>query len=76
MNEIHRHHGYAISDEDVTVGITSVGAPIFDHTGHIHAAISVGGLRTAVLGDGRGERAVQLVTDGAAEISRKMGYLP
>ena len=71
-----RHHGYAISDEDVTVGITSVGAPIFDHKGHIHAAISVGGLRAAVLGDGGGERAVELVTEGAAEISRKMGYQP
>ena len=68
--------GYAISDEDVTIGITSVGAPIFDHTSEIHAAISVGGLRAAVLGDGGGERAVQLVTEGAAEISRKMGYQP
>ena len=71
-----RYHGYAISDEDVTIGIASVGAPIFDHTGQVQAAISVGGLRAAVLGDGGGERAVQLVTEGAAEISRKMGYLP
>ena len=38
-----RYHGYAISDEDVTVGVTSVGAPIFDHKGQVHAAISVGG---------------------------------
>lgn len=71
-----RYDGYAISDEDVTVGIAAVGAPIFDHTGQVHAAISVGGLRAAVLGDAEGERAVQLVTKGAAEISRKMGYLP
>jgi DNA-binding IclR family transcriptional regulator len=71
-----RYDGYTISDEDVTVGIASVGAPIFDHTGQVHAAISVGGLRAAVLGDGEGEHAVQLVTEGAAEISRKMGYLP
>jgi DNA-binding IclR family transcriptional regulator len=71
-----RHLGYAISDEDVTVGITSVGAPIFDHNGHVHAAISVGGMRSAVLGYGGGGRAVQLVTNGAAEISRRMGYQP
>jgi DNA-binding IclR family transcriptional regulator len=71
-----RYHGYAISDEDVTIGIASVGAPIFDHTGQVHAAISVGGLRAAVLGDGGGERTVRLVTEGAAEISRKMGYIP
>jgi len=69
-----RRVGYSISDEDVTVGIASVGAPIFDHNGDVHAAISVGGLRSAVLGDGGGGRAVQLVTEGAAEISRKMGY--
>jgi DNA-binding IclR family transcriptional regulator len=69
-----RHLGYAISDEDVTVGITSIGAPIFDHNGRVEAALSVGGLRSALLGDGSGERAVQLVTEGAAEISRRMGY--
>lgn len=67
------HQGYAVSDEDVTLGISSVGAPVFDHTGQVHAALSVGGLRSAVLGDG-GERAVRLVTEGAAEVSRKMGY--
>jgi DNA-binding IclR family transcriptional regulator len=71
-----RHLGYAVSDEDVTVGITSVGAPIFDHNGHVYAAISVGGMRSAILGYGGGERTVQLVADGAAEISRRMGYRP
>jgi DNA-binding IclR family transcriptional regulator len=71
-----RHLGYAISDEDVTLGITSIGAPVFDHTGQVHAALSVGGLRAALLGDGRGERAVKLVTEGAAEVSRRMGYRP
>jgi DNA-binding IclR family transcriptional regulator len=71
-----RHLGYTISDEDVTVGITSVGAPIFDHSGQVHAAISVGGMRSAILGYGGAERAVELVTNGAAEISRRMGYRP
>lgn len=70
-----RHLGYAISDEDVSVGITSVGAPIFDHTAQVHAALSVGGMRSTILEQG-GERAVRLVTEGAAEISRRMGYLP
>jgi DNA-binding IclR family transcriptional regulator len=67
------HRGYAVSDEDVTLGISSIGAPVFDHTGAIHAALSVGGLRSAVLGDG-GERVVKLVVDGAAQVSRAMGY--
>ncbi len=65
--------GYAVSDEDVTLGISSIGAPVFDHTGAVHAALSVGGLRSAVLGDG-GERAAKLVVEGAAEVSRSLGY--
>lgn len=69
-----RDRGYDISDEDVTVGIASVGAPIFDHNGKVQAAVSVGGLRSAVLGNDGGERAVRVVTKGAAEVSRKMGY--
>lgn len=69
-----RHLGYAVSDEDVTLGISSVGAPIFDHTGTVHAALSVGGLRSALLGDG-GERVARTLMDGAALVSRKMGYL-
>jgi DNA-binding IclR family transcriptional regulator len=71
-----RHLGYAISDEDVTLGIASVGAPVFDHTGEVHAALSVGGLRSAVLGHDGGERTVKLVTEAAAEVSRRMGYQP
>jgi len=67
------HHGYAISDEDVTLGIGSVGAPIFGHNGTVQAALSVGGLRATVLGDG-GERATELVVEGAAEVSRALGY--
>ena len=35
--------GYAVSDQDVVVGIASVGAPIFDGTGQVTAAISIGG---------------------------------
>jgi DNA-binding IclR family transcriptional regulator len=69
-----RHLGYAISDEDVTLGIAVVAAPIFDHTRNIHAALSVGGLRSAVLGNDGGEHTVKLVMDAAAEISRRMGY--
>jgi hypothetical protein len=33
-------------------------------------------MRSAVLGYGGAERAVQLVANGAAEISRRMGYRP
>ena len=68
--------GYAISDEDVTVGIASVGAPIFDSTGGAAAAISVGGLTALVLGDQRRDQVIELVTSGARRISQALGYRP
>jgi DNA-binding IclR family transcriptional regulator len=66
--------GYSVSDEDVTLGITSIGAPVFDHTGQVKAALSIGGLRSTIMEKGGRERAVKLVTGTATEISRRMGY--
>ncbi len=65
--------GYAVSDEDVTLGIASLGTPVFDYTGHIRAAISIGGMRQFLLEDIRDE-AVQLLVDGAREISASLGF--
>lgn len=65
--------GYAVSDEDVTPGIASLGAPIFDYTGSVRAALSIGGLKSLVLGDER-ETFVDLVVEGAREISAALGY--
>lgn len=65
--------GYAVSDEDVTPGIASLGTPIFDYTGRIRAALSVGGMRSLVLGDGETEL-VRLLVDGAREISAALGH--
>jgi DNA-binding IclR family transcriptional regulator len=67
-----RERGYAISDEDVTPGIGAVGAPIFDHTGAVRASLSWGGMRDAVFADT--ERSIALTVDGAAEVSRALGY--
>jgi DNA-binding IclR family transcriptional regulator len=68
-----RERGYAVSDEDVTPGVASVGAPVFDHTGAVRAALSVGGLRDAIFGNGAG--VTEQVVDGAAAISRALGYV-
>ena len=65
--------GYAVSDEDITPGIGSLGAPIFDYTGHIRAAISIGGTRQVLLEDMR-EEAIGLLVEGAREISTALGY--
>lgn len=64
--------GYAISDGDVTVGIAAVGAPVFDHTGHVRAALSVSGIRSQILGDDAG--VIDQVVTGASTISRALGY--
>ena len=65
--------GYVVSDEDVTPGIASLGAPVFDYTGRIRAAISIGGMRAFLLEEIRDE-AVELLTSGAREISSALGY--
>lgn len=68
--------GVAISDNTVTPGIAAIGAPIFDHDGRVAASLSVSGLRDGILavsGDGRSVR--DLVTWGAAELSRYLGWV-
>ena len=65
--------GYATSDEDITPGIGSLGAPIFDHSGQIRAAISIGGVRQVLLEEMR-EEAIELLVEGAREISAALGH--
>jgi DNA-binding IclR family transcriptional regulator len=65
--------GYAVSDEDITAGIGSLGAPIFDYTGKIRAAISIGGMRQMLLEDRR-EEAIRLLVEGAQEVSTALGF--
>ena len=43
LNEI-RVRGYAVSRGDVTAGVGAVGGPVFDASGRVVAALSVGGL--------------------------------
>jgi DNA-binding IclR family transcriptional regulator len=64
--------GYAISDEDVTPGIAAMGAPIFDHTGRVRAGLSLGGMRDTLFG--HESRALEMLLEGAREISRALGY--
>ena len=65
--------GYAVDDEEAGVGSRCVGAPIFDVSGRVTAAISVSGPvirinQPALLTFARAVR------EGALEISRKLGY--
>jgi DNA-binding IclR family transcriptional regulator len=67
--------GYAVSDGDITPGIAAIGAPIFDHTGAIRAAISVSGIRSELLGNTDTKtRVIDKVVAGAKEISHALGF--
>jgi DNA-binding IclR family transcriptional regulator len=68
-----REQGFAINDEDVTLGVASCGAPIFDHRDLVIAAISVAGFREAILGERHGYLC-ELVQAAASEISRVLGH--
>jgi DNA-binding IclR family transcriptional regulator len=68
-----RATGWSISDEDVTLGIAAVGAPIFDYRGAVCAALSMSGPRPTILGDNE-QASIELISRGAAEISHALGY--
>jgi DNA-binding IclR family transcriptional regulator len=72
--EATRERGYAISDEDVTPGVAAIGAPIFDHTGRVRAGLSLGGVREALFG--HESRALEMLLEGTAEVSRALGHDP
>jgi DNA-binding IclR family transcriptional regulator len=73
MLEEIRDVGYAVSDEDVTVGIAAVGAPIFDYRGALRAALSISGLRSSILGEDP-KRIRALIVQGARDVSRALGH--
>lgn len=68
-----RRVGASISDEDLTPGFAAIGTPIFDHHGQVSAALSISGVRAEILGDNR-DHVLGLLTDGALQISRSLGY--
>ncbi|MFE9693643.1 IclR family transcriptional regulator [Micromonospora sp. NPDC005806] len=65
--------GIVISDEDVTLGIASIAAPVFNHTGKVSAALSLAGVSPVLLGENR-QRHVSMVREAAAEVSRSLGH--
>ena len=68
-----REQGYAVDDEEAGVGSRCVGAPIFDQSGNVAAAISVSGPITRVDRTKLMETA-KAVREGAQTISRNLGY--
>jgi DNA-binding IclR family transcriptional regulator len=67
-----RSRGYVISDEDVTLGIAAVGAPLFDHRGDVCASVSISGTKPLILGDEQGS--IDAITRCAEDASRALGW--
>ena len=72
-----RSAGYSVSDDDLTPGIAAVGAPVFDHKGHVVASLSVSGLRAGILTEAKdGRTVIELARDGARRLSEYLGAPP
>ncbi|MBI0294931.1 IclR family transcriptional regulator [Streptomyces sp. PRKS01-29] len=68
-----RDSGISVSDQDVTVGVAALGVPILDYRGQVRAALSISGVREAILGaevTGLRER----LTEAGQEVSRALGW--
>ncbi len=68
-----RTQGYAFDDEEKSLGMRCVAAPIFNGFGEVIAGISISG-PTARLSMDKIERACSAVRNRAAELSHALGY--
>ena len=74
LNKI-REQGYAISRGEWILEAAGVAAPIFGHTRHIIAALTISGPAQRFT-DEKINEIIPLVTSGAEEISQELGYFP
>lgn len=75
LEDVHRtrSQGYVLSLNDVTQGIAAIGAPVYDHTGRVTAAISLSGLAGSYTTERVAELA-NILVPAAARLSRQMGF--
>lgn len=71
--KVHRC-GYALDDQEAGMGSRCVGAPIFDVTGRVTAAMSVSGPITRI-GRDQVQMLSRAVMDAARSVSANLGYL-
>lgn len=70
-----RERGYSIDREEFLIGISCMGAPVFDQTGCPVGSISISGNSAALFGKKMALLTADLMRS-ATEVSYKMGYLP
>lgn len=68
-----RSQGYGTVQEELELGFVACAAPIFNHNGHVVAAVSVGG-PSARLQAGQLGEIIKMVVKAAGQISKKIGF--
>jgi IclR family transcriptional regulator, pca regulon regulatory protein len=71
-----RTQGYAVSDEELALGLRGVSAPIRDHTQNAVAAINVSGPSRTLNMERLEQHIKPAVIDTAYQISLALGYVP
>jgi IclR family transcriptional regulator, pca regulon regulatory protein len=71
-----RKQGYALQDGEQIVGLSSIAAPIFDHSGKVIAGINISGLSIQILEEGKPDFLIDEILKSAMTISAKLGYAP
>jgi DNA-binding IclR family transcriptional regulator len=66
--------GYSVSDADVTPGIASLGAPVFNHRGEVQGSLSLSGLRGQVLDPAGVDDTIRLLRLAAGKASAALGW--
>ena len=66
--------GYSVSWEDVTTGVASYGAPVWDSSGQVIGAISIGGLISRFEGKNK-DYFINLVKETSRNISGELGFV-
>jgi len=67
-----REQGYAVDNEEYDEGLRCVGAPIYDHSARVVAAIGIGGPVTRVTPE-RVEHLAEVLKKAATGLSRRLG---
>lgn len=68
-----RHKGYGWEDEEHAIGVKCLAAPVRGPRGNVIAAVGAA-IPTVRFDDERRALALQLLVDGAADLSRALGY--
>ena len=70
-----REQGYALSFEDATEDVVSVGCPVRQRSDEVAAAISIGGISTHFTED-KLASLIKMVKDAAYELSGRLNTAP